>query len=87
MAAGLGDDFQPALDGALHSPAFGESVEGGAGDHILNAADRVANINQAKKHAARHVRKREALPLRFAAEALDAGWPASSRRFPCRGYR
>ena len=86
MPAGLGDDFQPALDSALHNPAIGNAVKGDSGGCVLNSADRVANVAQSQKDAAWHVKIRAVPQLRSEPEAL-CNWPAASHRVPSRGYR
>src|SRR6266567_6666014 len=87
MTTGLGDDFQPAFDRPLHSPACGISLECGGGGDLFDTANRVPYINQARKEPMRHVRKCAELPPRSVAEALDASSRVSSHRIPCPGWR
>jgi hypothetical protein len=44
------------LAGPLAAPALQEDFEGEASDLFFNATDRIANIAQAQKDAARHLK-------------------------------
>ena len=49
VTTGLGDDFQPALDGALHGPIGDESIEGDMRGEVLNPCDRIAKDRKGER--------------------------------------